>query len=57
LDKQQLISAVVAAATITLTSAAHAGTIRYVDDDVPLLGDGLSWNTNSGSSLLRGVRH
>ncbi len=28
-----------------ISSAAHAGTILYVDDDAPLNGDGLSWDT------------
>ncbi len=41
------ISTLVAAAVVTTTlvsSIAHAQ-IRYVDDDAPLLGDGLSWDT------------
>ena len=30
---------------VALFSSAQAGTVRYVDDDAPLGGDGLSWDT------------
>ena len=33
------------AAVVVLASAAQAGPVRYVDDDAPALGDGLSWDT------------
>ena len=37
---------IIAVVAVGLTAtAAHAQSVRYVDDDAPLGGDGLSWTT------------
>ena len=44
-QKQISTLAVTAVVTTTLLSSMAQAQIRYVDDDAPLLGDGLTWNT------------
>ncbi len=44
--RKEILTLVVAAVvTTTLVSSIAHAQIRYVDDDAPLLGDGLSWDT------------
>ena len=47
MNNRQPVSTLALAAVVTTTLVASMAQtqIRYVDDDAPLLGDGLTWNT------------